>query len=329
MHMTAHDVLGWIADQVDGGNPVAFARIVGVSGFGGKRSGEYLGITATDSYGHLAMGAADAATLQAARSMLSTGGSSLLVEVPVGDTEAVAAGLACGGSASVQLLASNVIAPQFWERARAGLPVVLCAAAGAAGAEVLVVEGDAHFGHGPDDVLSAARKMLAKGPIEQRVSVNDTDYFCELVAPQPRLFVLGEAELSKALVRQGELLGWQVLVASDRGTSATQAVADAASCGPLDGVVVLSHNIPVSCSVLAAALRSSCGYVGALGSRHTQGARAAHLATLGLEPGDIARVRGPVGLDLGSRTPEETALAIAAEMLAVRSARNASPLSVQ
>ena len=79
--------------------------------------------------------------------------------------------------------------------------------------------------------------------------------------------------------------------------------------------------------MLAAALTGRCGYAGALGSRHTQGARADHLGTsLGLADDVVAQVHGPVGLDLGSRTPPETALAIFAEIIAHRSGRAATSL---
>jgi xanthine dehydrogenase accessory factor len=142
----------------------------------------------------------------------------------------------------------------------------------------------------------------------------------------PQLLVLGLAELSDAIRAQGKLLGWTVSVVDESSVSAV--VASAKLLGPNDGVVVLSHDIAASSAVLAAALTGNCGYVGALGSRHTQHARAEELlAVHQLAPDVIARVRGPVGLDLASRTPEETALAIVAEMLAIVRGRGAASLA--
>jgi xanthine dehydrogenase accessory factor len=322
--------LTWIADRLDAGTPVALARVVAVSGFGGKRSGEVMGVSADELIGALAMGAANEATAAAARTLLEGNNpvSGVSLVVPVGDAEAVSAGLACGGSATVLVQRAQTLPASFWASVKEGLAVVL--ASDRSTGESMAVALDSvqgSVGQATDETASAARQMLAKGPIERNIEVCAQMIHLELIAPQPRLLVLGDAELSKALVRQGTLLGWNVEVRSDVGSSATDAEAFAASCGPLDGVVVLSHDVGVSCAVLAAALNGLCGYVGALGSRHTQGARRDHLVTLGLSPELIERVHGPVGLDLGSRTPEETALAIAAEMIAARSGRTARSLS--
>jgi xanthine dehydrogenase accessory factor len=319
----------WIAQQLADGTPVVLARVVAVSGFGGKRSGEVMGITSGETVGALAMGAANAATIEAARQVLREGLTGASIIVPVGDEEAVSAGLACGGAATVMVQAASTLPAAFWHAVNANDAVVL-ASHTITGASLTVspqtVEGSIE--NDDEQIITSARQMLAKGPIERTITIGDAEIHLELVAPQPRLVVLGEAELSKALVRQGELLGWQVDVRSDKGAGADEAIALAATSGPLDGVVVLSHDVAASCAVLAAALNGSCGYVGALGSRHTQGARRAHLEQqLGLPADKLDRVHGPVGLDLGSRTPEETALAIAAEMIAVRSARTARSLS--
>jgi xanthine dehydrogenase accessory factor len=308
---------------------------VAVSGFGGKRSGEVMGITANEVVSALAMGAANVETAAAARTLLTAGiepdgvTDGVSIVVPVGDAEAVTAGLACGGSATVLVQRAQTLPPTFWAALKAGSAIVL--ASDVATGESITISADGIDGSiegaQSEEIVNSGRQMLAKGPIERTLTVGAQTIHLELIAPQPRMLVLGEAELSKALVLQGSLLGWNVEVRSDVGPAATAAETFAASCGPLDGVVVLSHDIEVSCAVLAAALNGSCGYVGALGSRHTQGARREHLVKLGLTTEAIARVHGPVGLDLGSRTPEETALAIAAEMIAVRSGRTARSLS--
>ena len=95
---------------------------------------------------------------------------------------------------------------------------------------------------------------------------------------------------------------------------------------PSDALVVLSHDPAVDTPALAAALRSGEPYVGALGSRHTQSARRQRLAAIGVPDAACDRIHGPVGLDLGARTPEEVALAVCAEILAHRSGRDAASL---
>jgi xanthine dehydrogenase accessory factor len=310
----------WIAERLAETTPVALARITAVSGFGGKRSGEVMGITAEGSAGHLAMGAADTSTVLAARELLVGGSKATSIVVPVGDSEATTAGLACGGSATILIQRADGLPDLFWLSVTAGRSVVLASGPRSAmTATVADTDGSIEAAH-DEAIQTAARQMLAKGPIERTLIIGDDEVYLQLIAPQPRLLVLGEAELSRALVRQGNLLGWTVEVCSDLGAAVDEAVGLAGSFGPLDGVVVLSHDLAASCSVLAAALMGNCGYVGALGSRHTQAARGERLAEVHrLDEDTRSRVHGPVGLKLGSRTPEETALAIAAEMIGARS----------
>lgn len=170
--------------------------------------------------------------------------------------------------------------------------------------------------HRVDPTLAqAAGARLGRG-------VNDTatlEYDGHQVAittlwPTPRLVIVGDGLLADALGSQAALLGWRTSVTPDVGP-ATAAVA---GLHPCDGVIVLTHDRAVDGPILAAALASQAGYIGALGSRRTQSARAGWLTEHGLDEHQIRRVRGPAGLDIGSRTPAEIAMAIAAEMLSIR-----------
>ena len=95
-------------------------------------------------------------------------------------------------------------------------------------------------------------------------------------------------------------------------------VADEIGLGPNDAVAVLSHDVKFDEPAIVEALRRGCRYVGAVGSRKTQADRRARLLEAGVSEADLARLRGPVGLDLGGRAPAETALAILAEIVAER-----------
>ena len=121
-----------------------------------------------------------------------------------------------------------------------------------------------------------------------------------------------------ALVDVARSLGWLLEVVNDSG----EAIEASRRLGPADAVVVTSHDPVLGPDVLGAALSSRAFFVGALGSRGTQAKRAARLTEMGFGPDDLDRVHGPVGLDLGARTPAETALAICAEVLGVRSGRD-------
>jgi xanthine dehydrogenase accessory factor len=136
------------------------------------------------------------------------------------------------------------------------------------------------------------------------------------------LIVVGEGQLADALAAQGALLGWSTLIESVWSETTAERVR---SLGHSDAVVVLSHDHAVDTPALAAALATDC-YVGALGSRHTQSGRRERLRALGLSDDALDRIHGPVGLDLGARTPEETAVAVAGEILAHRSGRSAANL---
>lgn len=136
------------------------------------------------------------------------------------------------------------------------------------------------------------------------------------------LLVVGAAAVSDALAHHAELLGWEATVAGD----GPLALGQVDQMGEQDMVVVVDHDLSVTTPVLAAALRRRLGYVGALGSRATQAARRSALVAAGVDGDDLTRLHGPAGLDLGGRTPVETAVSIVAEMIAVRRGRSAAPL---
>lgn len=167
--------------------------------------------------------------------------------------------------------------------------------------------------------------------------------FIDVFAPPPRLVVFGAADLAAALVRQGRLLGYEVTVCDARPAFATPARFPEAdevivdwphrllerigpSLGPRDAVCVLTHDAKFDVPAIVAALGTEVGYLGAMGSRRTQTARRARLREAGVDDAALDRLRAPIGLDLGARTPEETAVAICAEIIAVRSGRAGTSL---
>jgi len=100
-----------------------------------------------------------------------------------------------------------------------------------------------------------------------------------------------------------------------------------ATLGPRDAVCVLTHDVKFDVPAIKAALQTSVGYLGAMGSRRTTAQRAERLRAEGVADGDLARLMAPIGLDLGARTPEETAVAICAEIIARRTGSVAPSLS--
>src|SRR5262249_34067921 len=157
-----------------------------------------------------------------------------------------------------------------------------------------------------------------------------------------RLFVVGATHAASALCRVARGLGFHVTVVDARGVYATpdrfpdadelvcarpEEVLAAARLDACSYVVTLTHDPKFDIPVLAHALRSEARYVGAMGSRKTRERRKIELRGLGLSEAELRRLHSPVGLDIGASTPEEIAVSIVAELLAVRTGREARPLS--
>jgi xanthine dehydrogenase accessory factor len=171
--------------------------------------------------------------------------------------------------------------------------------------------------------LAEARRSLNQGRTSSRaIEVGGTTLVVDVVVPTTRLLVVGAGDLAAALERQAGLLDWEASSVND-GEAAAVAVKD---LGPADALIVLSHDPEVDTPALAAGLASDVGYLGALGSRHTQAGRRERLMARGLSADQLGRIRGPAGLDIGARTPAEISLAIGAEILALRSGRAGTAL---
>ncbi|MFF0265217.1 XdhC family protein [Kribbella sp. NPDC004536] len=168
--------------------------------------------------------------------------------------------------------------------------------------------------------------------------------FVQALTPAPRMFVFGAIDFAAAVARVGKFLGYHVTVCDARAVFATRARFPEADevvvdwphrflAGVLDTVdsrtalCVLTHDPKFDVPLLELALRTGAGYIGAMGSRRTHEDRLVRLRAVGLSETEIARMSSPTGLDLGARTPEETAISIAAEIIASRTAASARPLS--
>jgi xanthine dehydrogenase accessory factor len=187
--------------------------------------------------------------------------------------------------------------------------------------------------------LTSTRHYGEHGEARERtVSV-----FIESFARPPRMIIFGAVDFTAALAKNAKLLGYHVTVCDARAVFATRArfpMADAvvnewpnryldevgAQLGPRDAICVLTHDAKFDVPALVSACDTAVGYIGAMGSRVTHDKRVVRLREAGLGDDDIARVLSPIGLDLGARTPEETAVSICAEIIARRTGRIAPSL---
>jgi xanthine dehydrogenase accessory factor len=190
--------------------------------------------------------------------------------------------------------------------------------------------------------LVAAEELLWAERSETR-EVGETSLFVDIVAPAPRLVVFGAVDYAAALCRLARAAGWRAYVCDPRSQFATpERFPDAeevivawpdeafARLGGIDRatyIAVLTHDPKLDDAALTLALASEAPYVGAMGSRRAQARRRERLLAAGVDEELLERVAAPIGLDLGAVSPEETALSIMSEVVAVRNDREGGRLS--
>jgi xanthine dehydrogenase accessory factor len=215
------------------------------------------------------------------------------------------------------------------------------------GAKLLVrPDGSSEGGLGTPELdgvaVEAAEELLWAERSETR-EVGETTLFVDVVAPAPRLVVFGAVDYAAALCRLARAAGWRPFVCdprsqfatSDRFPDAEEVIAGwpdeaFARIGGIDRatyVAILTHDPKLDDAALAIALRSDAPYVGAMGSRRAQAHRRERLLAAGIEEELLDSIAAPIGLDLGAVSPEETALSIMAEVVAVRNGRDGGRLS--
>jgi xanthine dehydrogenase accessory factor len=189
-----------------------------------------------------------------------------------------------------------------------------------------------------DEGRSTVRRYSAAGETmgdELRVAIH-------AYATPPRMVVIGAIDFSAALAAAATQIGYRVTLVDARQAFAQsprfaehaevviswpREYLDAQQLGPRDAVLVYSHDPKFDEPALEAALRSGAGYVGALGSRRTHADREERLRAAGVTEEDLRRISSPCGLDIGARTPAETAIAVLGEVLALRSGRSGGRLA--
>jgi xanthine dehydrogenase accessory factor len=215
------------------------------------------------------------------------------------------------------------------------------------GAKLLVLADGAVEGSLGDDALdrvaTAHAEELMWAERSERREEGELSLFVDVVHPAPRLFTFGAVDYAATLCTLARVTGWRPYVIDPRGRFATRerfpdadevvaawpepAVARLGGIDRATAIAVLTHDPKLDDAALTLALRSDAGYIGAMGSRRAQAARRERLLAAGVSEEDIARVRAPIGLDLGGLTAEETALSIMAEVVAARHGRGGGMLS--
>ncbi|MFI9719894.1 XdhC family protein [Streptomyces sp. NPDC052396] len=338
------------------GRDFAVATVVAVHGSAPRLPGAALAVDrAGTAIGSVSGGCVEAAVYELCRAALDSG-ESILERFGYSDQDAFAAGLTCGGV--IDILITPVTAaqrPLYTEALTAaadGEPVTLARTLDAPSGALLVrADGSAAGTLARTPGLDRAAALDAAALRDAgRTGVAELGSRCgrrirvfvEAGAPAPRMMVFGAIDFAAALVRAGKFLGYRVTVCDARPVFATPARFPEADevivdwphryldTQRLDGravLCVLTHDAKFDVPLLARALRLPVAYVGAMGSRSTHRDRLARLREAGVPERELARLHSPIGLDLGARTPEETALSIAAEIIAVRRGGSGVPLT--
>jgi xanthine dehydrogenase accessory factor len=262
------------------------------------------------------------------------GGSPRLEQFGIADDEAWEVGLPCGGEIDVWVQAYQP--GRFEEVARAGgRAAEVTMLEGPSPGSKLVVEADgARSGslgapEVDDEAARVASELLWAERSERRGAL-----FYDVTAPEPRLIIFGAVDIAASLCSLARAAGWRPYVVDPRARFATavrfpdaenviagwpeDAFARLGGIDPATSIVVLTHDPKLDDAALRIALRSTAGFVGAMGSRRAHESRRERLQAAGLGEDELARLSAPLGLDLGAISREETALSILAEVVAAR-----------
>jgi xanthine dehydrogenase accessory factor len=301
------------------GDRVALATVVATRRSAPRPVGSKLAVSERgELFGSVSGGCVESDVAVQASEVLAEGSPRLLT-YGIDDEQAWSVGLPCGGEIDVFVEAFDGELPDPSESAVA----------------LTVLEGE----------RAGERRTAEPGTIEPGPSrvleLDGETVFAEVLGPPPRLLVIGGIDTAEELCRAAKALGWRTAVADPRAGLVTrerlpspdelvvawpaealeQLEPDADSA-----VVVLTHEERLDVPALTAALASDAFYVGAIGSRRTQGKRRERLLEAGLDESALERLSGPAGLDLGAHSPAETAVSILAEVLAVRAGRSGGRL---
>ncbi len=193
------------------------------------------------------------------------------------------------------------------------------------------------------ELEAGATEVRHYGP-HGEARMDDVAVFIESRAPRAQMLIFGAVDFTRALADQGKLLGFRVTVCDAREVFATElrfpmadeVVVDwphrlieraADRLGPRDAICVLTHDNKFDVPAIVAALATDVGYIGAMGSRRTHAKRVEKLREAGVTDDQLLRVKAPIGLDIGARTPEETAVSVVAEIISNRTGHRAASLS--
>jgi xanthine dehydrogenase accessory factor len=332
---------------------IALATLVRVHGSAPRLPGARLCVTRSGRMaGSVSGGCVENDVYERAMQVLDSG-QPVVASYGIADETGFEVGLSCGGT--IDVLIEPFVEEEVWksirravEHQRPGALAIGLAPPALIGRKLALLDGARTLGSVDasldEQIIAAARAAWRQGATEVLSFPwrgEEASVFIEVIPPPLRLFIVGATHIAVALCRMAKALGFWVSIIDARGTYATRErfpeadtillaepgeVLGRAGLDAYSHVVILTHDPKFDIPALARALRSETGYIGVMGSRGTHGRRAVALEQEGFTEADLSRIRAPIGLDIGARSPEEMALAILAEMVAVRHERDGCAL---
>jgi xanthine dehydrogenase accessory factor len=345
------DVLPDIERWHAAGRRIVLATVVSVAGSAPRDAGATLAASEDGEIsGSVSGGCVEPAVIEEGLRAIRTGHPKLLQFGISEEQNVERIGLSCGGEIRVfveRLGDFAALADALHAERPAVVATVIAAPDGSPvtpGAQITLIDPGEPTGTLDDpaldaSVVQAARELLRAGVPDTRnfpLAGGAAEVFFAVYPAPPTLVVVGAGHITIPLTSIAKVLGYRVVVVDARAAFATRdRLPDAdellvewpdealarLSLTPATAVAVLSHDDKFDVPALAAALRSEAGYVGAIGSRGTRERRNQRLREAGITDEEMARIHGPIGLDIGARAPEEIALAIMAQIVAVRHGR--------
>jgi xanthine dehydrogenase accessory factor len=320
--------LSWLRE----GRRVVLATVIHTWSSSPRPVGSQMAIDDTGRFeGSVSGGCVETAVIDASREVLEKGGAKTL-EFGVGNELAWEIGLACGGQVQVFVRRAELAVMEALGAARQERAIFAVLTDLGSGRTQIFREGAIPEAH------RASFHELALAPDDEAATVVELAgerAFLQLIRPPMRLMIVGAVHLTQVLAQLATLCGFRVSVIDPRAVFATaerfpdveiacEWPESALEKQPLDertAFVTLSHDPKLDEPALAAALKSKCFYIGALGGKRTQEARRARLMEAGFSERDLARIHGPVGLPIGAQTTAEIAISIMAEVIERRRKR--------
>ncbi|MDY7077059.1 MAG: XdhC/CoxI family protein [Chloroflexota bacterium] len=330
------DLARWLA----AGEQIALATVVWAGGPSPRPLGSRLAVTGSGQMaGSVSGGCVEGAVFQEAQTVLS-GGPPKRLRYGVVDETGWQVGLACGGTIEVYVEPLVNIHRRLLDALEVEETVALATRLCDSDGGHLLAWPDGRLEGDPS--LASELTTLFPGPAADLRHLPAGDVFFEVFAPPLTLTIVGAVHVAVPLVTLAQALGFHVRVVDARRVFATrtrfptadelitswpQDALQAEELGPQHHIVILTHDPKFDLPALQIALRSQAAYIGLIGSHTTQAKRKAALREKGFSEEELARIHGPVGLDLGGREPAEIALAILAEIVAARHGRDGGRLS--